>query len=65
MNIFHYSYMYQCIYFSLSPVATSLNCGDSFLANRVALLERDYCIAYPEPSKARYIMVLNHKHGEG
>ena len=41
--------MFMClqhIYFSLSPKAISLMTGPKFLANRVALLERDFCIYF-------------------
>ncbi len=42
-------YNCKCIYYSLSPKATSLisSCDHIFLGNRVTLLEGDYCIKYP------------------
>ncbi len=42
---YFWPYYYKCIYFSLSPKATSLM-WPKFLANRVALLEGDYCTSY-------------------
>ncbi len=44
-------YYYQCVYFFLSPKATSLKCGQYFVANRVTLLERDCCTPYTNTSE--------------